>query len=57
MTVEIKGLIHNTRKKWGVSQDNSSELVKLTKDIKQEISSVICQKSKLKPDYFDSNEE
>ena len=41
--VETKELIYNTRKKQGVSHDNSSEIVKLTKEIKEEIFSVFAK--------------
>ena len=47
MPDKTKELVQNPRKKRGVSHENSSELVKLTEEIKDEIFSVIRQKSKL----------
>ena len=55
MPVETRELIYNASKKQGVRHDNSSELVKLTEEIKEEIFSVIRQMSMLKPDYLNSN--
>ena len=47
MPDQTKELIQNARKKRGVSNENSNELVKLTEEIKDEVFSVIRQKSKL----------